>query len=179
MALTNRLSSRQGGRSSWQRSGYWPGSKPDQIHVAAVCYRVLRSEPEFLLVRTRSGLWTFPKGRVDHDASNSNAAAREAYEEAGVKGRVENTPFVSYLHCKRTRLRSGSQVVMVDAYLCEVSRLVPPQERYRDPTWFCAAKAKQRLKEYRTPEYAAEAIQVIDRAMENIFAAAPKQRSDA
>ncbi len=169
MALTDLLSSRQGGRSSRQRLGYRPRSNPERIHVAAVCYRVHRSELEFLLVRTRSGPWTFPKGGVDQDASNANAAAREAYEEAGVKGRVENTPFVSYLHCKRTRLRSCRRVVLVDAYLCEVIRLVPPQELHRDPTWFCAAKAKQRLRKYRTPEYAAEAVRVIDRAMERIL----------
>jgi 8-oxo-dGTP pyrophosphatase MutT (NUDIX family) len=169
VALTDRLSSRQGGRSSRQRSGYGPRSTSGRIHVAAVCYRVHRSELEFLLVRTRSGSWTFPKGGVDQDASNANAAAREAYEEAGVKGRIENTPFVSYLHCKRTQLRSGRRVVLVDAHLCEVMRMVPPQELHRDPTWFRAAKAKQRLREYRTPEYAAEAIRVIDRAMERIL----------
>jgi 8-oxo-dGTP pyrophosphatase MutT (NUDIX family) len=169
VALTDRLSSRQGGRSSRQRSGYGPRSNPDRIHVAAVCYRVHRRELEFLLVRTRNGPWTFPKGGVDQDASNANAAAREAYEQAGVKGRVENTPFVSYLHCKRTRLRACRRVVLVDAYLCEVIRLVPPQELHRDPTWFCAAKAKQRLRKYRTPEYAAELIWVIDRAMERIL----------
>ncbi len=168
MTVTKRLSSRQIGRSLWQHPGYFLRSIPDRSHVAAVCYRVHRSEPEFLLVRTRGGLWTFPKGRVGRDASNANAAAREAYEEAGVKGRVDSTPFVSYLHCKRTRLRSRRRVVLVDAYLCEVLRLVTPLELYRDPTWFCAAKAKQRLREYRTPDYAAEAIRVVDRAVEHI-----------
>jgi 8-oxo-dGTP pyrophosphatase MutT (NUDIX family) len=168
MAITQRISSRQSGRSLWQHPGYFLRSVPDQAHVAAVCYRVHRSELEFLLVRTRGGLWTFPKGRVDRDTSNANAAAREAYEEAGVKGRVDNTPFVSYLHCKRARLRSRRRVVLVDAYLCEVLRLVTPPELYRDPTWFCAAKAKRRLREYRAPEYAAEAIRVIDRAVEYI-----------
>jgi 8-oxo-dGTP pyrophosphatase MutT (NUDIX family) len=125
-------------------------------------------ELEFLLVRTRNGHWTFPKGGVDEDATNAEAAAREAYEEAGVKGRVEHTPFVSYLHCKPRQLRSRRQV-LVNAHLCEVRRLEPPQEAYRDPTWFSASKAKRRLREYRTPEYAAEAMRVIDRAMERIL----------
>ena len=61
-------------------------STGERIHVAAVCYRLKDDEPEFLLVRTRSGRWTFPKGGVDGDATNAEAAAREAYEEAGVKG---------------------------------------------------------------------------------------------
>ncbi len=58
--------------------------------VAAVCYRVNReSEIEFLLVRTASGRWTFPKGGVDDDPTAAAAAAREAFEEAGVRGRIE------------------------------------------------------------------------------------------
>jgi 8-oxo-dGTP pyrophosphatase MutT (NUDIX family) len=169
VALTDRLSSRQSSRSLRQHSSYRSRSNPERIHVAAVCYRVRRRELEFLLVRTRNGHWTFPKGGVDEDATNADAAAREAYEEAGVKGRVEHTPFVSYLHCKPTGLRSQRRVVLVDAHLCEVRRLVPPQELHRDPTWFKASKAKRRLREYRTPEYAAEVIRVIDRAMERIL----------
>jgi len=130
-------------------------------------------EMEFLLVRTRNGHWTFPKGGVDEDASNAEAAAREAYEEAGVKGRIEHTPFVSYLHCKPTQLRSRRRAVLVNAHLCKVRRLVPPQEPYRDPTWFSASEAKRRLREHRTPEYAAEVLRVIDQATERILFRSP------
>jgi 8-oxo-dGTP pyrophosphatase MutT (NUDIX family) len=62
--------------------------------VAAVCYRVNRErEVEFLLVRTARGRWTFPKGGVDGDATAAAAAAREAFEEAGVRGRIEQSSF--------------------------------------------------------------------------------------
>ena len=132
----------------------------DRVYVAAVCYRVRRGEPEFLLVRTRSGHWTFPKGGVDQDATTADAAAREAYEEAGVRGRVEGLPFISYRHCKPRRPRSRRHVVMVHAHLCEVRRLVPPREQYRDPTWFTASKAKRRLQNLRASEFAAEVVSV-------------------
>jgi 8-oxo-dGTP pyrophosphatase MutT (NUDIX family) len=144
-------------------------SDAERVHVAAVCYRLRNRELEFLLVRTRNGHWTFPKGGVDEDATHADAAAREAYEEAGVKGRVEHTPFVSYRHCKPARLGSPRQAILVNAHLCEVKRLVPPQEPRRHPTWFSASKAKRRLREYRTPEYAAEVIRVIDQATERIL----------
>src|ERR1017187_7231771 len=90
----------------------WPTQLPgkstgERIHVAAVCYRLKGDEPEFLLVRTRGGRWTFPKGGVDSDATHAEAAAREAYEEAGVKGRIEHEPFHSYIHSKRYRFRSS------------------------------------------------------------------------
>jgi 8-oxo-dGTP pyrophosphatase MutT (NUDIX family) len=126
-------------------------------------------ELEFLLVRTKNGHWTFPKGGVDTDATHADAAAREAYEEAGVRGAVERVPFISYRHRKPGRLSSGRQVILVHAHLCEVKRLEPPPERYRDPRWFSAEKAKQRLQKYRTSEFAAEVTSVIDRATERIL----------
>jgi 8-oxo-dGTP pyrophosphatase MutT (NUDIX family) len=143
-------------------------STGERTHVAAVCYRIKGDEPEFLLVRTRSGRWTFPKGGVDGDATNADAAAREAYEEAGVKGRIDSDPFHRYFHSKRDRFRSRREVVPVHAHLCEVDRLVSPKEDHRDPTWFNADKARRRLRENRAPEFASEVIQVIDRAVSRI-----------
>lgn len=151
----------------------WPAelrsiSTGERVHVAAVCYRIKGNEPEFLLVRTRSGRWTFPKGGVDGDATNAEAAAREAYEEAGVKGTIESDPFHWYFHAKRNRFRARRAVVPVHAHLCEVDRLVSPKEGHRDPTWFNADKARRRLRENRAPEFASEVIQVIDRAVSRI-----------
>ena len=140
----------------------------ERVHVAAVCYRLRDGEPEFLLVRTRNGHWTFPKGGVDEDATHADAAAREAYEEAGVKGSIESLPFTSYRHCKPRRLRAKRHVT-VHAHLCEVKRLVSPKESYRDPRWFRADKAKRQLQKFRTSELAAEIITVIDRATERIL----------
>jgi 8-oxo-dGTP pyrophosphatase MutT (NUDIX family) len=139
-----------------------------RIHVAAVCYRVKEDEPEFLLVRTRRGRWTFPKGGVDGDATNAEAAAREAYEEAGVKGTIERDPFHWYFHSKRDRIRASRAVVPVHAHLCEVERLVAPKEDHRNPTWFNADKARRRLRQNRAPEFASEVVQVIDRAVSRI-----------
>src|SRR5271169_1849750 len=143
-------------------------STGERIHVAAVCYRLKGDEPEFLLVRTRSGRWTFPKGGVDGDATHADAAAREAYEEAGVKGRIDNDPFHWYFHSKRDRFRSRRPMVPVHAHLCEVERQVAPKEAHRDPTWFKADKARRRLRENRSPEMAGEVIQVIDPALMHI-----------
>src|SRR5689334_17878774 len=88
----------------------------ERVHVAAVCYRVSQDDIEFLLVRTQSGKWTFPKGGVDDDPSFAAAAGREAFEEAGVMGQVEQRPFASYLHRKAGALRARE--VRVAAHLC-------------------------------------------------------------
>ncbi len=163
------LPSLYAGASQFRRPRSRIPSRFQRVHVAAVCYRVRGGEPEFLLVRTKNGRWTFPKGRVDQDATNAHAAAREAYEEAGVKGLVEPVPFSFYRHCKPRRQGSGRQVILVDAHLCKVKHLGPPLEEYRDPRWFSVPKAKRRLQESRTSEFAAEVVSVIDRATERIL----------
>lgn len=165
MPLAVKTADRRDYLALWSPEESWAKSTGKRIHVAAVCYRVVENEPEFLLVRTRSGRWTFPKGGVDGDATNADAAAREAYEEAGVKGRIESDPFHWYFHAKRDRLRARRAVVPVHAHLCEVELLVSPKENHRNPTWFNADKARRRLRENRAPEFASEVITVIDRAV--------------
>src|SRR5258706_1273501 len=93
--------------------------------VAAVCYRVRGVEIEFLLVRTGSGHWTFPKGGVEPGLTHAQAAALEAYEEAGVHGRMEEVSFTRYVRRKGSGSSSAIEVG-VSAHLCEVLRLVPP-----------------------------------------------------
>ena len=138
--------------------------------MAAICYRLDASgEVEFLLIRTATGRWTFPKGGVDGDASRAAAAAREAFEEAGVRGRVEPSSFTQYLHVKGIGfLRHRARIVAVEAFLCRVLELAAPLEFHRDPTWFSPAKAKRRLREARPLKYAAELERVVDHAVERI-----------
>src|SRR5579863_1516379 len=108
--------------------------------VAAVCYRLRNDEVEFLLVRTRgSGRWTFPKGSAEPGLTHAQAAALEAFEEAGVHGRIEESSFAQYIRRKRdgnSAAKSAKKEVVVQAHLCEVSRLDLPQEPNRNPTWF-------------------------------------------
>jgi len=144
--------------------------------VAAVCYRVRRGDIEFLLVRTNSGHWTFPKGSAEPGLTHAQAAALEAFEEAGVHGRMEEASFARYVRRKggamrnsaRSGGRSAEKELAVQAHLCEVLRLDPPQERNRNPTWFSVEKAKRRLREDRAPDFAAELARVVDRAASRI-----------
>jgi len=135
--------------------------------VAAVCYRHRKGEIEFLLVQTRGGRWTFPKGGVEPGLTHAQTAALEAFEEAGVHGRMEEISFARYVRRRGASEARGKQIE-TDAYLCEVSRLVPPQEFNRNRTWFSPQKTKRRLREGRTADYAAEFARVVDRAVTRI-----------
>jgi 8-oxo-dGTP pyrophosphatase MutT (NUDIX family) len=144
--------------------------------VAAVCYRVRPGGIEFLLVRTNSGHWTFPKGKAEPGLTHAQAAALEAFEEAGVHGRIEEASFARYFRRKRgdshdsTRSapKPAEEELAVQAHLCEVSRLEPPQESNRHPTWFSVEKTKRRLQEDRSSDFAAELARVVDRAVNRI-----------
>lgn len=135
--------------------------------VAAVCYRMRGGVIEFLLVRTRGDRWIFPKGNVEPGLTHAQAAALEAFEEAGVHGRIEEGCFIRYARRKGEARSSdsGEHQVAVNAHLCEVRRLERPQETGRNPTWFQAEKAKRRLRQDRSSNYGDELAMVIDRAV--------------
>jgi 8-oxo-dGTP pyrophosphatase MutT (NUDIX family) len=142
--------------------------------VAAVCYRIRGGGIQFLLVQTGGGRWTFPKGSAEPGLTHAQAAALEAFEEAGVHGRMEEASFTRYFLRKAGELRnsppkSGEKQLAVSAHLCEVSRLDPPPEANRNPTWFSAEKAKRRLREDRTSAYGIALARVVDRAVTRIL----------
>ncbi|MFY9675566.1 MAG: NUDIX domain-containing protein [Terriglobales bacterium] len=164
--------------------------------VAAICYRAGAAGIEFLLVRTRGGRWIFPKGGVEPGLTQAQSAALEAFEEAGVHGRIEEMPFARYRLAKsseskspgkRSRRDNGRanesrreptksrkttdpavECETVTAHLCEVAHLEEPQEAYRTPTWFSPPKAKRRLTSNRNREFGAELANIVDRAVSRI-----------
>ena len=145
-----------------------PKSLP--LQVAAVCYRRRGASVEFLLVRTNGGSkWTFPKGCTDSRLSHSQAAAREALEEAGAVGVIQPRHFHLYLHSKGVFWQpSGVREFVVKAFLLEVTRMRAAGEPMRDPTWFTSTEARRVLARGREVKYAGELQTVIDRALERI-----------
>src|ERR1700692_688402 len=100
------------------------------LQVAAVCYRRRGTAIEFLLVNTNGGSkWTFPKGSTDPRLSHSQAAEREAAEEAGAIGRSEPRHFHLYIHSKGVFWQPGGvQEFGVKAFLMEVHEVRPADE---------------------------------------------------
>jgi 8-oxo-dGTP pyrophosphatase MutT (NUDIX family) len=140
------------------------------LQVAAVCFRRSGASFDFLLVKTTGGdKWTFPKGATARRLSHSEAAKREALEEAGAVGVIEPEHFHLYLQPKGdAKLRNGVQESVVKAFLFEVTDTRPPQERKRNPTWFSVDDARGALTSGREERQAAELRAVIDRAVERL-----------
>lgn len=138
------------------------------VQVAAVCYRRKGSSIEFLLVRTSSGRWTFPKGHREPGLSHAEVAALEAFEEGGVEGSVESRPIGTYLHRKESLAGFGSKELTVLAFLLEVEKTAVPSEIHRKPRWLTASAAKQRLAEGRPAKYRQSIERVFDCALHKI-----------
>ena len=63
--------------------------RPVRVQCAALCYRFKKktAQPEMLVITSRdTGRWVIPKGWPMDGKKSHEVAAREAWEEAGVKG---------------------------------------------------------------------------------------------
>lgn len=116
----------------------------DAVSVAALSRQVaaipLRSEagqPRILMVTTRkSRKWIVPKGWHIPGLAGFEAAAREAFEEAGVRGIVSQRPIGQYDYIK-TREPRPDLTCRVDVYLLHVNEELPvwPEMTRRDREW--------------------------------------------
>lgn len=117
------------------------GRRPPALQVGALC---LQAETgSVLLVTSRgTGRWIIPKGWPMDGRSVGGAALREAWEEAGVRGEVEETAFGRYSYDKK--LTKGlSAPVEVQVHLVRVEGLDKnfPERKQRQRRWFTPAEA--------------------------------------
>lgn len=112
-------------------------------------------------MRTSQGdRWTFPKGRIESGETPYAAAAREACEEAGVKGKISPAPLGVYRYGPS---RGGFDDVT--AFLLVAKRDGLPAEADRAPTWLGFEAARSHLAQGRDAGYG-EAMERILRAAE-------------
>ncbi len=109
-----------------------------QRQVAALPLRLAKNGAiEILLVTSReTGRWIIPKGWPSKRLKDSEAAAREAREEAGVKGKIFRKAIGSYRYIKR-ELGNGA-LIEVRVFLLKVSKHYKrwPEKHERRRAWF-------------------------------------------
>lgn len=113
------------------------------IQYAALPYRLQNRRPEVLLVTSReTRRWIIPKGWAEKAVKPHAMAAREAYEEAGVRGTVDHRPFGSYRYIKRLTT-TKSVLCSVTVYLLEVEEELDdwPEKSERERRWLSPSQA--------------------------------------
>jgi len=116
---------------------------------AAMPWRKVRGKVKILLLTTRTTKrWVVPKGWPMVDRSSSECAAREAFEEAGVKGKISKKPLGTYSYGK---LRKSGLTVncKVKVFTLKVTRQHSkwPEKAVRKIQWCSPADAAEMVKE--------------------------------
>jgi 8-oxo-dGTP pyrophosphatase MutT (NUDIX family) len=115
--------------------------------VAALPLRLAKNGAiEILLVTSRdTGRWIIPKGWTSKRLRDCKAAAREAREEAGVKGKILREAIGTYRYIKR-ELGNGA-LIEVRVFLLKVSKRCKrwPEKRERRRAWFDIEDAASRV----------------------------------
>lgn len=126
------------------------GGRP--LQVGALPYRV-RSDGsiEILLVTTRgTGRWMVPKGWPMAGKTLAEAAAQEAYEEAGVRGSIADEEIGRFDHSK-TRLMGLPLRCTVAVFPMKVERELErwPERGQRRRRWFGVEEAARMVQSAR------------------------------
>lgn len=123
--------------------------RPNLLQVAALCWRRHRGEPQVLLIRSLdTNRWIIPKGWPMPGKTLAEAAAIEAWEEAGAKGEISSAPIGSF-HYRKERGSGVKQPCDAQVFSLHVSSLAAkfPESGLRNPEWFSAADAARRVVE--------------------------------
>ena len=105
-----------------ERQRYEAGESSIKRQVAALPWRWSpEGEVEVLLITSReTGRWLIPKGSRMIGRTDHSAAALEAEEEAGVRGRISRTSAGSFRYVKR--VPGGERLMQADIYPLQVRK---------------------------------------------------------
>jgi 8-oxo-dGTP pyrophosphatase MutT (NUDIX family) len=124
-----------------EKLGRLLGRKPPDMQVAALC--VDSHDGKVLLVTSRgTGRWIVPKGWPMPGRSLAEAATQEAWEEAGVRGRVAEMPMASYRYDKQQD-HGFAVPIEVRLFRLEVDELADdyPEAHERKRRWYSPKRA--------------------------------------
>jgi 8-oxo-dGTP pyrophosphatase MutT (NUDIX family) len=125
--------------------------RPARIQLGALPYRFdLETGVEVLLVTSRgTRRWIIPKGWPIKGFKPARTAAREAYEEAGVRGRVAGRPLGRYIYEKRIEERAAPFPCEVQVFPLLVKKQLKkwPECKQRTVRWFPVPEAAALIKD--------------------------------
>ncbi|KJZ20891.1 NUDIX hydrolase [Loktanella sp. S4079] len=125
------------------------GRKTDvRAQFAALCWRMHNGKLEICIVTTRNtGRWILPKGWPMHKQTPAQAAATEAYEEAGITGDATDRCLGVYSYVKP--LKTGEAPIVVMVYPVHARNVLSdwPEKGQRKRKWLSPKKAAKKLQE--------------------------------
>lgn len=123
------------------------GTSPAR-QIAALCWRLQDDALQILLISSRdTGRWVIPKGWPIDGLDGPDAAAREAWEEAGAEGQVSKVELGAFGYDKR--LKTTSMPCLVSVYALQVRTLADryPEHKQRIRRWLPTAECATLVQE--------------------------------
>ncbi|MGB1265213.1 MAG: NUDIX hydrolase [Nereida ignava] len=120
-----------------------------RTQFSALPFRVVAGKLEILLITSRgTGRWIIPKGWPMADTTPSDAAATEAFEEAGVEGKIYKTCIGLYSYTKQMDDMPNLPCVAM-VYPLKVKKILKdyPEVDQRKRKWFSQSKAAKKVDE--------------------------------
>lgn len=118
-------------------------SASPESQASAIPYRRIDDDLEFCLITSTSGRWVFPKGGIDNGETLAEAALKEAFEEAGLHGRVVVDSLGSYMGSKYGRPYK-IQAVLMEVTDCDE---IWEESHFRTRRWVSAEEARDLINE--------------------------------
>ena len=118
------------------------GKKGVSTQFGALCYRIQKDKVQVLMITARrSGRWIIPKGWPKNNATPAQTASEEAFEEAGVEGKIKSTCLGIYTYSKT--IEGTVQPIVVAVYPLKVRRLhaIFPERGQRRRRWMSLKRA--------------------------------------
>lgn len=121
--------------------------RPAVLQVAAICHRTDRDGVKVLLITSLgTKQWIVPKGWPKKNCSSAQTALEEAYEEAGIRGTVSETPIGRYTYQKQSQ-KGQTLDCVASVYEIAVSETVKkfPEAGRRKLKWLTPEAASERV----------------------------------
>jgi 8-oxo-dGTP pyrophosphatase MutT (NUDIX family) len=140
-----------------------PRASPSPNQAAAIAYRRTREELEICLIRRKdSSYWGIPKGWIEDGDTEQETVLNEAWEEAGVEGKLIGESVGLYAYEKR----GGEYLVAV--YLMEVHAAHDDWDErgFRIRRWVSVDEASSLLADHPARDVFERALRLLSRLAE-------------
>ena len=111
---------------------------------AVIPFKLEDGKLKLLMISNRKrSRWIFPKGIIEQHLTPQQSAAKEAFEEAGIKGKVYSNEIGNY------RYKKWGGVCAVQVYLLQIEEILTdwPEANFRNRIWVGIDEAKQLVRE--------------------------------
>ena len=136
-------------------------SAPVYIQSAALPFKFKNGILQLLLITNRKGKrWVIPKGLVEDDLTALESAVREAWEEAGIEGRISRKSVGEF------RYRKWGGTCIVEVFLFKVTEVMKewPEDDFRQREWVGVEEAAGRGREKELRKIIRQAPELIEKA---------------